>query len=220
MINIIIFGLEQFADTMYKLLHNNESYHIVAFTVDKLWLPQEKEKYDLPIIPYEELESYFTPSNHSIIFCIGYTDMNRIRESHMNDAKLRGYKIESYRHPSANIFTDKIGEGNIFMEGVIIGDNVKIGDGNIFWPAAHIAHHTNVGNFNFFTISVAVAGNITVHDYCVFGANCTVKNGIEIADGTLIGAGSYISESTEAWAVYAPPRTKKIDGKKSTDFKL
>lgn len=217
---IIIFGLEQFADTMYDLLSVVPGKRVVAFCVDEAYIPTVTEKRRLPIIPFEKLEEYYSPDEVRIIFCIGYTRMNKIREIKMKEAKKRGYKIESYTHPTALIQAASVGEGNIFMEGVIIGNGVTIGDGNIFWPAAHIAHHTMVGNYNFFTISVAVAGNIVIHDHCVFGANCTVKNGVEIAEGTLAGAGSYISFSTEKWSVYAPPKTYKLEGKSSLDFKL
>lgn len=220
MTNIIIFGLEQFAQQMYGLLYREPDIKIKAFCVDRVYMPLNYERGGIPIIPFEDLESYFKPSECSILFCVGYTHMNQLRKERMDEALSRGYSIIGYRHPTALIQTDKIGYGNIFMENVIVGQGVEIGNGNIFWPAAHIAHHTQVGNYNFFTISVAVAGNILIHDFCVFGANCTVKNGIEINDGTLVGAGAYIAHSTESWSVYTPPRTYKLEGKSSLDFKL
>lgn len=217
---IIIFGLEQFAGQMYRLLNRSPEVRVEAFCVGKEYMPLGGERGGIPIVPFEDLEKYFRPSEYSILFCIGYTHMNQIRKKYMDEALARGYSVAGYRHPTALIQTDKIGYGNIFMENVIIGQGAEIGNGNIFWPAAHVAHHTSIGNFNFFTISVAVAGNIQIHDFCVFGANSTVKNGIEINDGTLVGAGAYISHSTEAWSVYTPPRTYKLEGKSSLDFKL
>lgn len=215
---VIIFGLDQFAEMIFELLCE-EGHEIVAFTVDKTYC-KDKEKFSKPIVPFEELESLYVPEEHGIIFCIGYTDMNRLREKRMNMAMDKGYEILSYKHPTAIVQAKEIGYGNIFMEGSIIGQGCKIGNGNIFWPMAHVAHHTTVQNYCFFTISCSIAGNILIKDYCVFGNNCTIKNGIEIGEGCLIGAGAYISKSTEDWSVYTPPRSYKLEGKSSLDFKL
>lgn len=217
---IIIYGLEQFADTLFNLLQEDNEREVVAFSVDEAYMPDNTKKNGLPIVPYEKLEEYYSPSEYSILFCMGNTRMNLVRKERMLSAKDRGYFIESYVHPTALIQTEDIGFGNVFMENSLIGPKVKIGNGNIFWPASHVAHNTTVGNYNFFTISVAVAGNVIIGDNCVFGANCTVKDHVEIADGTLVGAGAYISKSTEPWSVYAPPRTYKLEGKSSLDFKL
>lgn len=218
--NVIIFGLEQFADMIFHLLENDDGYHVCGFCADKQYMNGAEEKFSLPVTAFEELEQRFEPKEHGILFCIGYTDMNRLREQRMMEAAQRGYKILGYAHPTALIQTEDIGQGNIFMEGSVIGQGCTIGNGNVFYPMAHIAHHTTVGNYNFFTISCAVAGNIKIDDYCVFGNNCTIKNGIEIQEGTLVGAGAYIAHSTEAWSVYVPPRSYKLEGKSSLDFKL
>lgn len=216
---VIIFGLEQFAEMIYCLL-KKEGREVCAFCVDDAFLNGEKQKMGLPIVAFESLKEKFEPSEYGIIFCIGYTDMNRLREKRIRQARKWGYEILSYRHPTAIIQAEEIGVGNIFMEGSVVGQGCKIGEGNIFWPMSHVAHHTNVGNYNFFTISCAIAGNIKINDYCVFGNNCTVKNGIEIGEGTLVGAGAYIAHSTDSWSVYVPPRSYKLEGKSSLDFKL
>lgn len=217
---IIIFGLDQFADTVYELLNEENKFDVVCFCVDREYIPENKFKFGLPIVEFDKIKDIFQPEKHEIIFCIGYTKMNLIRKEKMQQVLEWGYSIHEYRHPTAIIQTEDIGIGNIFMEGVIIGRGVAIGDGNIFWPASHIAHHTHVGNYNFFTISTAIAGNIIIGDYCVFGANCTVKNGVKIADGTLVGAGAYIAKTTKSWSVYTPPRTYMLEGKSSLEFKI
>lgn len=218
--NIILFGLDQFADTMYELLKEEDRYEIVGFCVDRVYLPKVNKKNNLPIVAFDEIKKIFPPEVNDIIFCIGYTKMNLIRKEKMHQAIEWGYNVVGYKHPTAVVQTETVGFGNIFMEGVVIGRGVKIGDGNIFWPLAHVAHHTVVGSYNFFTISVAVAGNIIIGDNCVFGANCTIKNGISVANGTLVGAGAYISSSTEEYSVYVPPRSYKLESKSSLDFKL
>ncbi len=219
MSNIIIFGVETFAEQLYDFMQEGNQ-KVAGFCIDSAYMPDYKKKYGLPVVPYEDLEKYFSPDEYGIIFAIGYSQMNKLRKDHIEDAKRRGYNIESYIHPSAIVNAEKMGYGNIVMEGVIIGQGVCVGNGNVFWPDSHVAHHTIVGDYNFFTISSVVAGNVNVSNQCVFGANCTVKNSLSIAEGTLVGAGAYLSQSTEPWSVYVPARSYKLEGKSSLDFKL
>lgn len=44
MTNIIIFGLEQFAEQMYELLSREPDIRIKAFCVDKAYMPLECER--------------------------------------------------------------------------------------------------------------------------------------------------------------------------------
>lgn len=217
--NVIIFGADQFAEIIYEFLKNDNNMKICAFTVDEKY-KNVSEYRGLPLVAFENVEKIYPPEQYDIMICLGYTNMNNVRKEKYRQAREKGYKVVGYRHPSAIVLTEDYDESSIIMEGVVIGQGCKIGEGNVFWPKAHIAHHTTVGNYNFFTISCAVAGNIEIHDNCVFGNNCTIKNGIDIASYTLVGAGAYISKSTEECAVYVPPRTYKLEGKTSFDFKL
>lgn len=215
----IIFGTEQYSEMLLSLLNKDSIYKVAAFTVDRKYIKCDTFL-DLPVVPFEDIEEVYNPDEYGIFVCIGYTNMNLVREEKVKRAMEMGYEILDYVHPTAIVQAKKMGIGNIVMEGAIIGQGCEIGDGNIFWPMSHVAHHTKVGNYNFFTISCAIAGNINIHDYCVFGNNCTVKNGVDIANFTLIGAGAYISKSTEEKGVYVPPRSYKLEGKTSIDFKL
>ena len=217
--NVIIFGVNQFAELLnYFLLESNE-YNICAFTIDEKYY-KESSFCDKPVIPFEKLVDYYNPTDYSMFICLGYSQMNQLRELKFKEVKAKGYRILSYIHPTAIVSTQVLGEGNIIMEGVVIGAFCKVGSGNIFWARSHIAHHTEIGDFNFFTISVAIAGNIKINNNCFFGNNCTVKNDIEIKDYTLIGAGAYISNDTEEGAVYVPSKSVKLLNKNSLDLNL
>ena len=173
-----------------------------------------------PVVEFENVENIWNPDEHEMIICVGYSDMNRQRQIKFKEVREKGYHIVGYRHPSSIVLTDDIGEGNIIMEGAVIGQSCKLGEGNVIWPMAHIAHHTTVGNYNFFTISCAIAGNITIGNNCVFGNNCTVKNGITIADYTLVGAAAYVRYNTEMCGVYVPAKTYQLLGKESFEILL
>lgn len=216
---VIIFGTEQFGEILYHYLNEEKKYEICGFVVDKKYKNIDVFC-NLPVIEFETVENVFDPKEYGMFICIGYTQMNNIRELKVNEAKKKGYIILSYFHPSAIVLTKDLGIGNIVLEGAIIGPFCKIGDGNVFWSKSHIAHHTIVGNYNFFTISVAVAGNVLIGNNCFFGNNCTIKNNIEIKDRSLIGAACYVSEGTEEGRVYVPPRSIKLDNKASIDINL
>lgn len=218
----IIFGTDQFAEVLYYFLNQPDEKNKVevsAFTVDKKYLNQTTYC-GLPVIEFEQIEKYYPPEEYGIFICLGYTKMNEIRQVKFKEAKEKGYNILSYCHPTASVYAESMGEGNIIMENVTIGAFCRIGTGNVFWANAHIAHHTKMGDFNFFTISVAVAGNINIGNNCFFGNNCTIKNGINISDRTLIGAGCYLSKDTEPDGVYVPARSVQLTDKKSMDFDL
>lgn len=217
---VIIFGTTQFAELLYFNLKKDKEYEVVAFTVDGAF-----KKYDrfceLPVIDFEDITTIYNPERYGMFICVGYSKMNMIRKEKFLKAKEKGYRIINYIHPTALIQTKFIGEGNIFMEGVIIGPFVKIGNGNIFYPKAHIAHHTSLGNFNFIAISAAIAGNVLIADNCFFGNNCTTRNDIIIQKFTLVGAASYLSCSTDSEGlVYVPPRSVKLPNKSSFEINL
>jgi acetyltransferase-like isoleucine patch superfamily enzyme len=171
-------------------------------------------------VAFEDVEKHFSPEKFKMMICMGYSKMNTVRELKFAQAKEKGYQILGYRHSTAIVLSDDIDPTNIIMEGVIIGQGCKVGTGNVFWPMAHVAHDTTVGNYNFFTISCSIAGNIKIGNNCIFGNNCTIKNGVKIEDYALIGAGAYISHDVEAESVYVPPRSYRLEEKKSWDFKL
>ncbi|MFT4106038.1 MAG: acetyltransferase [Lacrimispora sp.] len=217
--NVIIFGVNQFAEMLYYYLLKENEYKVCAFTVDNDYCDEENFL-GLPVVAFENVQEFYSPDEYAIFICAGYKNMNNVRTFKFQQAREKGYKIMSYIHKTAIVLTDDFGEGNIVMEGVTIGVMCRIGDGNVFWANAHVAHHTIVGDYNFFTISVSVAGNIRIHNNCFFGNNCTIRNGLDIADYTLVGAGAYISKDTEKDSVYVPQRTIKLEGKKSIEMNL
>lgn len=216
---IVIFGIDRFAELIYNFLKEDEQYKVCGFCVDREYMNSDTA-FGLPIVAFEEVDRHFPPDKYGMMICMGYTKMNTIRELKYTQAEKKGYRILGYRHPSAIVLSEDIDETNIIMEGVVIGQQCKIGRGNVFWPMAHVAHHTAIGSYNFFTISCSVAGNIKIGNNCTFGNNCTIKNGIKIEDYALIGAGAYISHDIEAESVYVPPRSYRLEGKKSWDFEL
>lgn len=67
---IVIFGIEQFADQIFNLLEKDIDQRIVAFCVDERYLPENRTKFGLPILPFEKLEDFFTPLKWELFFVL------------------------------------------------------------------------------------------------------------------------------------------------------
>lgn len=207
---IILFGTGPLAKQIFNVIKNDTRYEIYGFCVEEKYL-QDSLFCGLPVYPFEYLQDFYDKKAISVIVCIGYKKMNKIRENILYKCIGGRYDVISYISPNASVNSHNMGIGNIILDNVYIGYDCKIGDGNIFYPFSILAHDDVVGNYNFFSISASIAGNVQVGDFCFLGNNSTTKDGIKIADGTLVGAASYISKNTESWSVYAPVRTIKLE---------
>lgn len=214
---IIIFGTSSFSILIAEYLKKFTNNKIIAFTVNKEYINDTKIM-DLPVLEFEDIEEKYNPSKYSFINTIGYTQMNTVREKIFNDIKKKGYKIEGFLHPSANIYADEIGEGNIILENAFLGPHTIIGNGNIVWNGVNISHDAKIGNFNCFAPSTTIAGNVTIKNNCFLGTNCTIKNGLIISDKTLIGAGCFLNKDTNEEDVYVSGNLSKKLDIKSSDF--
>lgn len=213
---IVIFGCSEFSAMLRTYIEKKEK--VYAYCADREFI--NNDNFDgLPLIAFDELEKLYPSYEYEIIIAVGYNQMNDVRKERFTKAKQMGYKIYSYIHPSVILSTSKIGEGNIFLENVVIAAEVTIGDSNIFQISTTIAHHSNIGSFNFFAPSCAIAGDVNVSDNCFLGTNCTIKNGIDIAPYSLCGAGSIVTKSTDENSVTVPPRSITLN-KNSKEMNL
>lgn len=212
---IIIFGTSCFSIMIAEYIKKFTTHKIVAFTVNKEYIKDTKIM-NLPVLEFEDIEKTYNPSKYSFVNTIGYTQMNTVREKIFNEIQKKGYKIEGFLHPSANIYADKIGEGNIILENAFIGPHTVIGDGNIIWNGVNISHDAKIGNFNCFAPSTAIAGNVTIKNNCFLGTNSTIKNGLTVSNKTLIGAACFLNKDTNDNDVYVSENlAKKLDIKSS-----
>ena len=209
---VVVFGTTDFAEVLSYWLEKDDRYEIAAYTLHQKYLSAaEKTFRGYPLVAFETLSQVYPPSTYELFLCIGYKQMNQHRRDIWEQAKKMGYRIASYQHPSSIVEAQELGEGNIFMEGTILGAYTQVGKGNVFYPAAHIAHHTKIGNFNFFAVSCAVAGHVQVGDFCFVGNNSTIRNGIQLQDYTLVGAGSYLAHDSPSHSVIVPPKSVLLD---------
>lgn len=205
---VIIFGSNDFAEIAHFYLTNDSSYEVIAFTVNREFMKDNKFL-NLPVIPFEEIEQKYPPSTYSMFIAIAYSKLNRRRAEIFKLAKEKGYELISYVNSKATTWDGlTIGENCFIFENVVIQPFVKIGDDVIIWSGNHIGHHSIIGDHCFITSHVVISGNVIVEPYCFLGVNSTIRDGIKISRECVIGAGTVILKDTLPREVYTNKSTK------------
>mgnify|MGYP004449715443 FL=1 len=179
--NIVLFGTNDWSDMICFYMQQDERYNPVAYTVDRAYLESETRN-GLPVVPFENIEELYPTDNYEIMICLGYTKMNTFREAKIKECVDKGYRIASYVHPTAIVLTDKVGVGNLIMEGAIVGYACNVGNHNIISYGARIGHNTTIGDYNFVAGGCTTGGEVTIKNNCMLGLNCTVRNCITLDD--------------------------------------
>ena len=200
---IVIFGTGEFAQEIFLYLEKFSEFKVVAFTIHKEFIKEEK-LYEKPIIPFEEIENNYSPNEVSMIICIGFSKMNKKREKIFLEVKNKNYKLENFIHPSNYVWDElEIGENCIILENNVIRPHVKIGNDVIIENNNVISHHCIIKDHCYITSQTIIAGHVTIEPNCFLGINCTIRNRIKIEKESLIGAGAVILKNTKEKEVYS-----------------
>ncbi len=191
MTDIVIFGAGQFAEVLTVYLEQDTNDKVVGYTVDNLYCSTDTFN-GLPLVAWENLESHFPPSQVQLLGPISYRGANRFRKDRFLEGKSRGYAFYTFIHPSAYIYSNKIGENVIILEGNTLQPFVEIGDNCILWSHNHVGHHTIIKAHNFLCGRVTIGGNVVIEEG-VFWAGCTTAK-----DNINIGAWSFLTPGTIA----------------------
>ena len=214
----VIFGVTPFTQMIRHLEEEFYDVEIVAYTVDRKY-KQEDDFDGLPVVAFEDMDQKYPKEKYSVLIGLGYSHMNDIRKEKFAQIKGKGYRIESFVHPRAiRDDTFEMGEGNIILEGAVLGYKVKVGNGNIIWNGCNISHEDDIGDFNYFSPGVTLGGRIVVKNNCFFGMNSVARGARVIENYTLIGAGCYMNNNTKSYGVYVPARAVCLEDKKSIDM--
>lgn len=207
---VIIFGTGDFGKVVHFYLTHDSKYEVIAFTANKHTI-KEKNLFELPIVPFEEIESIYPPEKYDMFIAIPYTEMNKIRARVFDEAKSKGYNLLSYVNSKAITWGElDIGQNCFILENNVIQPFVKIGNDVIIWSGNHIGHHSTIGDHCFIASHVVISGKVTIGPYCFLGVNSTIRDGIKIAKECVIGAGAVILKDTQEKEVYTVNETKLL----------
>lgn len=214
----IIFGTGDFADIVYWVITKEMKREVEVFTANKEYIGEERTHRNYPLIAFEDITKICSPDEYSMVIAYEGKEMYQERRRTYEKAENMGYVMENVISDSAIISSEKIGQGNIILEGCIIAPFSEIGNGNILWSGATVQHHNKVGNFNVLAPRVSPSGFVEIGNHCFLGNGAIIKNKIRIADFSFIGAGAYVSKNTKEREVVVPPRSYVLRNKESFDF--
>jgi sugar O-acyltransferase (sialic acid O-acetyltransferase NeuD family) len=210
MAKVIIFGLQDFAQLASFYLRHDSEHEVVAFTVNKEYLPENREFDGKPVVAFEDVERVYPPAQHKMFAPLSHRKMNRLRESVYLRIKEKGYSLISYVSSKATVFPDApIGDNCFILEDNTIQPFTSIGNNVVLWSGNHIGHHNVIKDHVLFTSHVVLSGHCVVEPYSFFGVNATIRDGLKIAQGSLIAMGACVTKDTEEWGVYKGSPAKK-----------
>lgn len=212
---IVIFGNSLFAETVYFCLSHDSPFSVAAFTVDGEYVVEDK-LLGLPVVPFEDVESVFSPSQYKMIISVSFQKVNRLREEKYLQAKAKGYELISYICSKASVWPGLvIGDNCIIGENSQIGPFVEIGNNVTVASGVTIGHHVILKDHSFVAPAAVILGGVTVEPYCLIGANSTIREDITVARECVIGSGVSITKNTVEKGVYVeqPPmlQSKRSD---------
>lgn len=216
---VIIYGIGDFAKLMHYYFTVDSTYDVVAFCADKKYITKNFFC-DLPIIPFESIDNYYSPDEYMIFIAVGYSNM-RSRVSLYEKVKLKKYKSPNYISSKALVSNNvDIGDNNVFMADVVVEPFVKVGSNNIFWSSSTICHDVNIASHSFIAAQTLIGGGVLVGDNCFIGFNATILQHLKLANETLVGAKSLIKNDTKQFTKYIGIPAKSMGKHESTGIKI
>ena len=218
--NLVIFGAGDIAQLAHFYLTRDSPWRPVAFTVDGAYV-KESSFEGLPVIPFEEIQTKHSPTDHSMFVALSYSQVNQVRAAKYTEAKAKGYQLISYVSSKATYFGTEIGDNCFIFEDNTIQPFTKIGSNVTLWSGNHIGHHSTIGDHSFISSHVVISGGVTIESHCFLGVNSTIRDHVTIGARTVIGMGSMVTKNCDADSVYigvpaqrksssAPDELKKI----------
>lgn len=219
MSSVIIFGVRANAQLAHYYLTHDSSYSVVAFTVDREWLPDDRQFCGLPVIPFDEIERHYGADDVRFLAPLTAAGMNRARARIFERIIERGYRCISYVSSRATVLSEAIGDNCFILEDNTIQPFVEIGDNVVLWSGNHVGHHSRIGDHAFVTSHAVISGHCDIGSYSFLGVNCTLRDGLTIAEGTLVAMGACVTKPTEAWCAYAGNPARRL-AKRSSEIDL
>jgi sugar O-acyltransferase (sialic acid O-acetyltransferase NeuD family) len=193
---LIIVGAGEFAEIAYEYFTMDSPFEVVAFSVNEAFI-KEKTLFGLPIVPFEKLESYYSPQEHSAFVAVTFTQLTRVRTKLYEQTKAKKFPIASFVWHNA-----KIGENCFIFENNVIQYHVNVGNNVIMWSGNHIGHRSTIGENTFLSSHVVISGYCKVGKSCFFGVNSTLGDTLSVGDDCVVGAGAVLVRNADENKIY------------------
>jgi sugar O-acyltransferase (sialic acid O-acetyltransferase NeuD family) len=208
---LVIVGSGETAEIAYEYFTYDSPMQVVAFSVESTYLKQQ-ELYGLPVVPFENLENLYKPSEFQVYVASSSTQLNRVRTRLYRAAKQKGYRAATYVSSKAFVWRNvEIGENSFIFENNVLQHNVEVGNNVTLWSGNHIGHRTVIHDNCFISSHVVISGFCEIGENCFMGVNSCVGDEIKIARDCVIGAGAVVIRNTEERKVYVGNPAKPLE---------
>lgn len=202
MTNVILAGNAITADILYSYLKSDNRYTVVGLTVDDEYLNQGGIE-DIETYRLSALKESWSSKQCVVVMAMGYNDLNRSRESMFLRIKEMGYKIETYIHPDAGVYTEnELGEGSVVLPSAIIEPHSSVGSNTMVWCNVTLAHHSSIAENCWISSGAVVSGQARIKRNSFIGVNATIVNNVTVEENNIIGGGAFISKDTKPSTVH------------------
>lgn len=209
MSKVVLFGTGKIAEEVYYYLRDDSPHEVVAFTVDRAYIGGE-QKFDLPVVAFEDVERLYPPDAFQMFVAVGYQGLNRLRAAKYAEAKAKGYSLISYISSRACALGNvNIGDNCLVLEFTTVQPGAVVGNNVFLWCANHVGHHAAVRDHCYISGQVMIAGNTVVEPFCYIGVGSTLGHQITIGSDSFIGAGCLITKNAPPKSVYVASDTPR-----------
>lgn len=212
---VVLWGTGEMTQILEYYLNKEKAYEVCAYTMDREYI-KEKTFNSKPVIPFDEIEKYYSPKEYQMGILMSPKNLNKIREEKFLEGKKKGYSFITYISQDAVCDAETVGENTFIFPGCVIQPFSKIGLNVVMWPLTHIGHHSVIED-NCSLAIPTISGHCKVGKNCFLGTNCTLADHITIGDYSIIGAGSTVTKNVKEGSVLAVKQTPKLE---MTSFEL
>jgi sugar O-acyltransferase (sialic acid O-acetyltransferase NeuD family) len=214
---LVIVGDSAFAEVACECFTHDSDYDVVAFSVEREFLEKEA-LFGLPVVPFENLETIYSPSEHSVYVATVYTQLNRLRTRLAAAAKAKGFALASYVSSAALVWHNvELGEHCFVFEANVLQPFVRVGNNVVLWSGNHVGHHSSIGDNSFISSHVVVSGFVEIGENCFLGVNSTVVNNVHIGTDSWIGPAVAVTRDVSE-ASYLKPAPSEVGSTSTLEF--
>jgi len=206
--DLVIFGIGQVGEVIHYYLTQEAGRRVVAFSVDAAYRSADR-LFDLPVVPFEELEGRYPPDSHELFVAMSSRQVNRARQSKVCEAEAKGYGLASHVSPRAAVWSGfMLNPNTIIMENNVIQPFATVGRNVTMWSGNHVGHHSAIGDHCFVASHAVISGGVSVGEGTFVGVNATIRDNVRIGARNVLGAGTLILNDTPDNAVFMGPATE------------
>ena len=202
MSRLVLFGTGRGAAVAHRFFAGDTEHEIVGFAVDGEHV-SAKEHRGLPLVAFEDVQRRFPPETCRMHILLGYQQMNGLRACKFDEARAKGYTLESY--VASDIFRVepiKVGENCFILDNQSISLDVTVGSNVVMWSSNHVGDMSTICDHAWLTSHVTIAANVTIGERAFIGIGATVSNGVTVGAESLVGANLMVSNDTAPGSVH------------------